>query len=228
MIVKIQRRETPFALVNKAILEDTRLSWKAKGIMAYLLSRPESWNVISGDVTNRSTDGRESVLAGMNELRKFGYAHLKQERDEKGHVSGKFWVVYESPTKPCKDTILPKEVESDSRENRSTGSPIIGKDDTSNKEGSKKELSTRKARGTVEELKAFAVEIGLPEGDGEACFDKWEGNGWKNDGKAIVCWRSTMRSWKKFGYMASQKARNGNSHNGNSDRPKPAPSIRLV
>lgn len=68
-----------------------------------------------------------------------------------------------------------------------------------------------KARGTLEELKAYAVEIGHPASDGEACFHKWEGNGWINGKASIKDWRSTMRSWKLQGYLTSQ------SH-------KPAPS----
>lgn len=215
MIVKITRRETPFAMVNKAILEDTRLSWKAKGIMAYLLSRPDSWQVVSEDITNRSTDGRESVLAGMNELREFGYAHLKQDRDEKGLIGGKFWVVYEEPTPPCANTVPPKTGFSDCRENRTTVKPIVGKPASSNNKETKKELL--KNRGTLEDLKSYAKEIGLLESDGEGCFDKWQGNGWKNDGKPIVDWKSTMRAWKRFGYMASQKEKlNGHKFSRNS------------
>ena len=53
-----------------------------------------------------------------------------------------------------------------------------------------------KFRGTLEELKSFAAEIGLPESDGEWAFYKWEGNGWQNNGKAMKDWKMTMRSWK--------------------------------
>lgn len=62
-----------------------------------------------------------------------------------------------------------------------------------------------RARGTAEELKAFCVEVGLPASDGEWCFDKWEGAGWKNGKLPIICWRSTIRAWARAGYMASQK-----------------------
>lgn len=68
-----------------------------------------------------------------------------------------------------------------------------------------------KARGTLTQLKEFAIKLGLPESDGEACFDKWEGNGWKNNGKPIVSWESTMRSWKTNKYVPSLKEGNGRS-----------------
>lgn len=75
---------------------------------------------------------------------------------------------------------------------------------------------------------AYAVEIGLPESDGDACFDKWQGNGWKNDGKPIVCWRSTMRSWKKFGYMASQKGTKTNGYSNNRNAAPHSPSTPAI
>lgn len=66
-----------------------------------------------------------------------------------------------------------------------------------------------KAKGTLEELKAFAVEIGMPADDGEDCFDRWEGSGWKNGGKRIDDWKATMRTWKRRGFLASQTAKAG-------------------
>lgn len=61
------------------------------------------------------------------------------------------------------------------------------------------------AKGTLEELKAFAVEIGLPASDGETTFNSWEGNGWTNDKKQIKDWKATIRAWKGKGYLPSQK-----------------------
>lgn len=62
-----------------------------------------------------------------------------------------------------------------------------------------------KARCTLEEAKAFAKELGLPESDGESCFHKWEGNGWKNGTNSIKDWKATIRSWKSAGFLPSQK-----------------------
>ncbi len=68
-----------------------------------------------------------------------------------------------------------------------------------------KEKSPKKSRGTLEEIKAFAVEIGMPESDGECCFHKWEGNGWTNNKVPIKDWKATIRSWKAGKYLPSQK-----------------------
>lgn len=78
-----------------------------------------------------------------------------------------------------------------------------------------------KSRGTLEECKAYAVEVDLPESDGEACFHKWDGNGWTNGGAPIKDWRATIRSWKASGYMPSQKTpRNGAPKKPNGQYPE--------
>jgi hypothetical protein len=79
----------------------------------------------------------------------------------------------------------------------------------------KNTYSLTRARGTVEEISAFCVSVGLPASDGEWFFDHCEGNGWINGKSPIRDWRATIRSWKAIHCMASQKARingNGNGH----------------
>jgi len=63
-------------------------------------------------------------------------------------------------------------------------------------------------KGTREELIAYAEQLGQPTSDGDTLFDKWEGNGWTNDGKPIQCWKATMRTWKKIGVLPSQRIAN--------------------
>ncbi len=65
--------------------------------------------------------------------------------------------------------------------------------------------SAERGKASLDESKAFAKELGLPESDGESCFHKWEGNGWKNGSNPVKDWRATIRSWKAAGYLPSQK-----------------------
>lgn len=58
-----------------------------------------------------------------------------------------------------------------------------------------------KARATdAAEVEAFALSIGCLPGQGEACFWKWEGNGWQNGKAPIKDWQATVRAWKAQGY----------------------------
>jgi hypothetical protein len=80
--------------------------------------------------------------------------------------------------------------------------------------GKGKEESTRetKARGSQADLIQYCSEIGLPASDGEWLFDKWEGNGWKNDGRTIKDWRGTVRTWKRSGSIFPSQKNGSNGH----------------
>jgi len=55
------------------------------------------------------------------------------------------------------------------------------------------------------EVEEFCASIGLPRSDGDATWNKWQGNGFTNGGKKIADWKATIRSWKAAGHMPSQK-----------------------
>ena len=96
-IIRVQKRPSNFVLIDKSFLEDTRLSYKAKGILAYLLSKPDNWKVIVGNLVNYSADGKASVYAGLKELRKCGYYEKVPIRNDKGHYVRWESTVYECP-----------------------------------------------------------------------------------------------------------------------------------
>lgn len=80
-----------------------------------------------------------------------------------------------------------------------------GKEEKKERTEENKNIEPSKARPqTREEFDAYFREIGLYPRDADATWDKWEGNGWVNAGKKIVCWKSTVRSWRARGFMPSQ------------------------
>jgi hypothetical protein len=68
------------------------------------------------------------------------------------------------------------------------------------------------ARGSLDELKLFAVEIGLPASDGEAMYHHWEANGWRNGQSPSKDWRAGIRKWESQGWLPSQKNGAAKSH----------------
>jgi hypothetical protein len=106
-----------YTCINNTIAKDKRLSWKAKGIYLYAFTRPNDWEFHLNDLINQSTDGRESVKAGLKELEECGYLERSQQR-EGGQFSKAEWVFYE----------IPKEIKiiSPKAENPSTVNPSSG------------------------------------------------------------------------------------------------------
>jgi hypothetical protein len=91
-----------FCVMPNKLLNDTRISFRARGILAYLLSKPENWRVVMADLINNSgKEGREAVRTAMAELRDAGYAKLQNITDESTkRILGREWVISDDPTPP--------------------------------------------------------------------------------------------------------------------------------
>jgi hypothetical protein len=71
---KPKEGSAPFTRINNEALNDTRLSFKARGILAYLLTKPEDWTFDISRVSRASNpDGVKSVTSGLKELEDLGY-----------------------------------------------------------------------------------------------------------------------------------------------------------
>lgn len=98
-ILRISKdKENPYVMINKNVIQDERLSWKARGLMGYLLSLPDDWVLYLEELEKRSNkDGRESLASGIKELIDLGYITREAVRTEKGTFSAWNYTVYESP-----------------------------------------------------------------------------------------------------------------------------------
>lgn len=75
------------------MLKDPRLTWKAKGILSYLLGQKNDWKVRPKDLANRSPGGIDAVYSALKELTTHGYAKLVENRDNEGRISSKDWII---------------------------------------------------------------------------------------------------------------------------------------
>lgn len=97
-IIRIEFQKD-FGIICRHAMEDERLSLKAKGIIAYLSSRPRGWVVRTTDIVNRSKDGLGAVYSGMRELKEAGYAKYETIR-ENGKIIAQEWRVIVYKTSP--------------------------------------------------------------------------------------------------------------------------------
>lgn len=94
----IKNRENPFVQVDKFAINDSRLSWKAKGILVYLLSKPDKWRINSNDLYKRSIDGYDSLKSGLNELALTGYMEtFSVSKDNGSEFNGRVISIFEKP-----------------------------------------------------------------------------------------------------------------------------------
>lgn len=120
-VIRVRKRPNNFVMLDKTFLEDDRLSFKAKGILAYLLSKPDNWKVIVGNLVKYSKDGKSAVYAGLKELKECGYYVKTPIRSEDGRrISRWESTVYEMPDSLLSDfqEIDNEEIENQNLENR--------------------------------------------------------------------------------------------------------------
>jgi len=84
--------------VGHDFLEDKRLSFKARGVLAYVFHFKGPWTVRVEELIKASDeDGRISIQSALHELIKWEYAEIKLVRDKHGRVKGKEYYVYNVP-----------------------------------------------------------------------------------------------------------------------------------
>lgn len=79
-----QRASDNFAQISNQALQDERLTYRARGILASLLSRPPGWTTSAERIAAAGGEGRDAVKVAMRELEKFGYLVRVRAQDEKG------------------------------------------------------------------------------------------------------------------------------------------------
>lgn len=81
-------------MIANAAVRDERLTFKARGILAYLLSQAEGWDTSIRRLAETGPDGDSAVRAGVKELVDAGYlAFGGRSRGEDGGYTGSEWLV---------------------------------------------------------------------------------------------------------------------------------------
>jgi hypothetical protein len=97
IIRKAKTNDNPFVMISRMALQNPRLSFKARGLLAYILSLPDDWKLYIRELTNHSTDGKFAIRSALSELRKAGHIKGVRLRNEKGIFQGYEFVVFEDP-----------------------------------------------------------------------------------------------------------------------------------
>lgn len=101
-IVKaVHDKDNPYVMLNReTVIQNKELSFRARGLLAYMLNRPQGWkfnikHLSSDKVTTK--EGREAIQTAMKELRQHGYVDDEFVRNEAGVITERKLIVYEVP-----------------------------------------------------------------------------------------------------------------------------------
>lgn len=121
MAIIRQKRKKRFSIIDNRVIEDKRLTWGARGLLEYMLSKPDDWKFYMSElITHSDNDGRDKTYGFLKELKKYGYVIRKQGRNSKGKFEAQDLIVTDAPAlSPHTDS-------------PDTGEPDTGRPDTVN------------------------------------------------------------------------------------------------
>lgn len=83
--------------IARDVLQDVRLSYRARGVLASLLSRPDGWRTSSEQLARQGKEGREAVRTALKELETVGYLGRERVQDRDTGTWGWVWIVGQDP-----------------------------------------------------------------------------------------------------------------------------------
>jgi hypothetical protein len=92
--------ESQFTQIHNAWIRDPNISYKAKGLLTYLLSHEVGYTITIGQIIRESGDGKQAVRSALEELIKAGYLETQRTTDERGYNAGLAYFI--------KDPSIPK------------------------------------------------------------------------------------------------------------------------
>ena len=121
--------------VHRALLRDSRLSFAARGLFAFLWDCPKGWRANSIHLSKMSPSGRDAVQSMLRELRIVGAMRDEAVVGEGGRLIGRRWILVsparwaaESPLLPTESPeAAPEATLTDNRVFRPSDFPTVGK-----------------------------------------------------------------------------------------------------
>ena len=105
-IFRVPNRHS-YAIIDRRLLEDSRLSWAARGILTYLLVKPDDWELNITNLRNNGDLGRDALSKILKQLESNGYLVRRQGRDRKGRMICNVYEIHEQPIVQQPETDIP-------------------------------------------------------------------------------------------------------------------------
>lgn len=94
-VFKIEKQKN-YTVMSNYHLQDRNLSYKAKGLLSFMLSLPEDWDYSMKGLVSVSKENIKAIRSILNELKEHGYLEIQQTRGEKGYYKYEY-IIREIP-----------------------------------------------------------------------------------------------------------------------------------
>lgn len=96
--VRVRRKLRNYTQLDNTLVDDAKLSYKALGLLVFMLRQPDDWEFTLEWLARQHKDGLSAVRSTMNELEAAGYVlRGDQQRSGGGKFSGADYYVCEDP-----------------------------------------------------------------------------------------------------------------------------------
>jgi hypothetical protein len=120
----ISKQVVPFTQIANEVLNSRILSFKAKGIYSFMMSKPNGWNFTIRSMAKQVKDGEDGIRSGLRELRELGCIVYVKHQNGTGTYHLK--TVISSVEKPKREKPV-KAVQSQNGETPRRENPLKGK-----------------------------------------------------------------------------------------------------
>lgn len=83
-ILRGPRPETNWTQIRNEIINDPKLSFKATGVLIYILSKPDFWRTSTAHLATVKKEGLDAIRTAMGELTQAGYVRSRRYQDAAG------------------------------------------------------------------------------------------------------------------------------------------------
>ena len=98
MVITRSKRPKHYSIIDNDLLDDKRLSFKARGLLSYMLSKPDNWRFYVEELADHSEkDGVKAIRSAIKELEEVGYMKRIQRRSKDGKFLSNDWEVMGEP-----------------------------------------------------------------------------------------------------------------------------------
>jgi hypothetical protein len=80
----VKDADHPYSVISNALIQNSNLSWEARGVMCYLLSKPDNWKVRVSDLVSSGKCKLYGIRTILAELEGEGYITRRRFRSEDG------------------------------------------------------------------------------------------------------------------------------------------------
>ena len=98
-VFKIEKTKD-YTVMSNYHLRDKNLSYKAKGLLSFMLSLPDDWDYSLNGLCSISKESRDGIRSILRELQEHHYVEIEKVRGDKGYFEYNY-LIYEMPHWIC-------------------------------------------------------------------------------------------------------------------------------